>query len=397
MDNTQLIAVIAGLVGLLIGVGGVLAYNASQRGRVLQLADDTPDLPDGAAEVLGVIGRAYVLVDEVDGVVRANPSAYAYGLVRGHTLVHEDIVKMIAKVRRDGVVREGEFELPRGPVGQGFIVVHVRMAPLGGEHILILADDRTEITRTATMRRDFVANVSHELKTPVGAVGLLAEAIESAADDEVAVRHFTKRLAKESQRLAALVQDIIELSRLQSADVVQAGEEVDMSKLVSEAVDRTALIAGEKNIDIKVGGVKNAIVYGESDLLMTAVRNLIDNAIRYSPEGTTVGVGITDRNGLVSVTVTDQGPGIPADEQERVFERFYRLDSARARSTGGSGLGLSIVRHVMESHGGEVTLWSQPGQGSTFTLRLPRLESEEAQSVSSSGSSLEETSSVEGK
>ena len=397
MDHTQLIAVISGLVGLLIGVGGVLAYNASQRGRVLQLADDTPDLPEGAADVLGVIGRAYVLVDEVDGVVRANPSAYAYGLVRGHTLVHSDIVEMIADVRRDGVVREGEFELPRGPVGQGFIVVHVRMAPLGGEHILILADDRTEITRTATMRRDFVANVSHELKTPVGAVGLLAEAIESAADDEVAVRRFTKRLAKESQRLAALVQDIIELSRLQSADVVQAGEEVDMSKLVNEAVDRTALIAGEQDIEIKVGGVKNATVYGDSDLLMTAVRNLIENAIRYSPEGTTVGVGISDRNGLVSVTVTDQGPGIPADEQERVFERFYRLDSARARSTGGSGLGLSIVRHVMESHGGEVTLWSQPGQGSTFTLRLPRLESEEAQSVSSSGSSLEETSSVEGK
>ncbi|MDR7292964.1 sensor histidine kinase [Pseudoglutamicibacter albus] len=397
MDHTQLIAVISGLVGLLIGVGGVLAYNASQRGRVLQLADDTPDLPEGAADVLGVIGRAYVLVDEVDGVVRANPSAYAYGLVRGHTLVHSDIVEMIADVRRDGVVREGEFELPRGPVGQGFIVVHVRMAPLGGEHILILADDRTEITRTATMRRDFVANVSHELKTPVGAVGLLAEAIESAADDEVAVRRFTKRLAKESQRLAALVQDIIELSRLQSADVVQAGEEVDMSKLVNEAVDRTALIAGEQDIEIKVGGIQNATVYGESDLLMTAVRNLIDNAIRYSPEGTTVGVGISDRNGLVSVTVTDQGPGIPADEQERVFERFYRLDSARARSTGGSGLGLSIVRHVMESHGGEVTLWSQPGQGSTFTLRLPRLESEEEQSASSASSSLEEASSVEGK
>jgi two-component system sensor histidine kinase SenX3 len=219
-----------------------------------------------------------------------------------------------------------------------------------------------------------VANVSHELKTPVGAISLLSEAVDEAADDEVAVRRFAARLHKESARLAALVQDIIELSRLQGADVVMQGRPVDVNAVLAEAVDRNKLPAEGKRIKISLGGRSDAMVHGDPDLLMTAFRNLIDNAIRYSPEGTTVGVGVRSRDGLVQVSVTDQGPGIPQDEQDRIFERFYRVDAARSRQTGGTGLGLSIVKHVISNHGGEVTLWSQPGQGSTFTVRLPELE-----------------------
>jgi two-component system sensor histidine kinase SenX3 len=369
------IGLVAGLVGLALGTFGVLAFRVSEKQRrLLDLDAEEPALPAGAAEVLAVVGRAFVVVDAVDGVVRASPAAYAYGLVRGHTVVHKELLDMTAGVRRDGVILEKQLELPRGPLGQGTIIVQVRAAMLGEEYILLLADDRTEITRTEEIRNDFVANVSHELKTPVGAISLLAEALESSADDELAVRRFAKRMHKESGRLAALVQDIIELSRLQGASVTQQGGPVDINAVIAEAVDRSQLPAESKNISIVVGGRTGGKVFGDQDLLVTALRNLIDNAIRYSPPNTRVGIGVRSREGLISISVTDQGEGLSAEEQERVFERFYRVDAARSRHTGGTGLGLSIVKHVASNHGGEVTLWSQPGQGSTFTLRLPEME-----------------------
>ncbi len=373
MDPLSL-TLLAGLVGLALGVGGMAAFRASEAQRLRLLYEDEPSLPDGAAEVLSIIGRAYVILDAVDGVVRASPAAYAFGLVRGHTVVHSELLELTARVRRDGVIEQKQLELPRGPLGQGTIVVQARVAALGTEYILILADDRTEITRTEEIRNDFVANVSHELKTPVGAISLLAEAIDDAAEDEVAVRRFAQRMHKESGRLSALVQDIIELSRLQGADVVRRGKAVDVNSVISEAVDRNKLPAESKQIEIVVGGSVTAPVYGDRELLMTAFRNLIDNAIRYSPEGTRVGVGLRSRDGLVQVSVTDQGTGITPEEQERIFERFYRIDAARSRQTGGTGLGLSIVKHVVSNHGGEVTVWSQAGQGSTFTVRLPEME-----------------------
>lgn len=374
----MLIGLVAGLVGLALGTFGVLAYRVSERQRqLLDVDTEEPALPPGAAEVLAVVGRAFVVVDAVDGVVRASPAAYAYGLVRGHTVVHKELLDMTAGVRRDGVILEKQLELPRGPLGQGTIIVQIRAAMLGEEYILLLADDRTEITRTEEIRNDFVANVSHELKTPVGAISLLAEALESSADDELAVRRFAKRMHKESGRLAALVQDIIELSRLQGASVAQQGRPVDVNAVIAEAVDRSQLPAESKDIRIVVGGRTDAKVFGDQDLLVTALRNLIDNAIRYSPENTRVGIGVRSREGLVSISVTDQGEGLSPEDQERVFERFYRVDSARSRHTGGTGLGLSIVKHVASNHGGEVTLWSQPGQGSTFTLRLPEMEGQD--------------------
>ncbi|TDL38116.1 sensor histidine kinase [Arthrobacter nitrophenolicus] len=371
----MLIGLVAGLVGLALGTFGVLAFRVSEKQRqLLDIDAEELALPAGAAEVLAIIGRAFVVVDTVDGVVRASPAAYAYGLVRGHTVVHKELLDMTAGVRRDGVILEKQLELPRGPLGQGTIIVQVRAAMLGEEYILLLADDRTEITRTEEIRNDFVANVSHELKTPVGAISLLAEALESSADDEQAVRRFAKRMHKESGRLAALVQDIIELSRLQGASVIQQGGPVDVNAVIAEAVDRSQLPAESKNIRIVVGGRTEGKVFGDQDLLVTALRNLIDNAIRYSPANTRVGIGVRSREGLVSISVTDQGEGLTPEEQERVFERFYRVDAARSRHTGGTGLGLSIVKHVASNHGGEVTVWSQPGQGSTFTLRLPEME-----------------------
>ncbi|MFC7401969.1 sensor histidine kinase [Citricoccus sp. GCM10030269] len=356
----------------------MLAFRASERSRAVHLSVDEPSVPAGAAEVLSVIGRAYVLVDAVNGVVRANPSAYAFGLVRGHHLAREDLLALTDRVRSDGIIVDRKYELPRGPLGQGTLVVQLRIAPLADEYILLLADDRTEISRTEAMRHDFVANVSHELKTPVGAISLLAEAIDDAADDEDAVRRFAGRLSIESTRLAALVQDIIELSRLQGKDTVRAGQSVDLNTMVNEAVDRSRMQAEARQITIRVAGHVDSTVHGDPDQLMTALRNLIDNAVRYSPDGTTVGVGLKSVRGLAQVSVTDQGVGIPEDEQDRIFERFYRIDAARSRQTGGTGLGLSIVKHVISNHGGEVTVWSQLGRGSTFTVRLPQMEQSDA-------------------
>ena len=181
------------------------------------------------------------------------------------------------------------------------------------------------------------------------------------------------------------MQDIIELSRLQGSNVAKQGRAVDINTVVAEAVDRSQLPAESKNIDLVVGGHTDAMVYGDQDQLVTALRNLIDNAIRYSPENTRVGIGIRSKDGLVAVSVTDQGEGLSPEDQERVFERFYRVDAARSRHTGGTGLGLSIVKHVVANHGGEVTLWSRPGQGSTFTIRLPELEGQDLDGVADAG------------
>lgn len=374
MTDPVVVGVVCGLIGLVLGVLSMVAFRISERSRAVHLTVGEPSIPDGAAEVLSVIGRAYVVVDAVNGVVRANPSAYAFGLVRGHSLAHDELLELTDRVRADGIIVDRRYELPRGPVGQGILVVQLRVAPLADEYILVLADDRSEISRTEAMRHDFVVNVSHELKTPVGAISLLAEAIDGAADDEEAVRRFAGRLSVESTRLAALVQDIIELSRLQAKDTVRAGQPVDLNRVVSEAVDRSRLPAEARDIDIKVAGRIDSTVHGDPDQLMTALRNLIDNAVRYSPEGTTVGVGLKSVRGLAQISVTDQGVGIPEEEQDRIFERFYRIDAARSRQTGGTGLGLSIVKHVISNHGGEVTVWSQPGRGSTFTVRLPEME-----------------------
>lgn len=330
-----------------------------------------PQLPPGVRQVLSVLRSSAVVLDLADGVVEASPAAYAFGLVRGEELVHPELRQLAREVRRDGVIREAELALARGPLGQGQMVGFARVAALDGRHVLVLVEDRTEARRLEEIRRDFVANVSHELKTPVGALSLLSEAVVDAAEDPEAVRRFATRMQRESGRLSALVQEIIDLSRLQVADALLAPEQVCVDDVVAEAVDRCRLSAEAKHIDVVVGGEHGRTVYGNRDLLVTAVRNLVDNAVAYSDPDTRVGLGVRSGEGLVEISVTDQGIGIPSDDLGRVFERFYRVDPARSRATGGTGLGLSIVKHVVANHGGEVRVWSREGEGSTFTVRLP--------------------------
>lgn len=328
-----------------------------------------PALSDGASQVLAVIGRAYVVVDEVGGVVQASPGAYAMGLVRGHTVVSEQLAEMIRTARHRGIFSEQEAQVDRGE-GES-LVLDLRVAPVGDEYILVLADDRTEISRTQRVRNDFVANVSHELKTPVGAIGLLTEAIEEARDDPDAIDYFNSRLRQESLRLSALVRDIIELSHLQSTDVIARGTLVSADSLVTDAIDRNRLAAEAKSIVLKADLGFSGELYADPELLGTALHNLVENAVRYSPERTRVEIASVRRGDTLDISVTDQGTGIAEEEQGRIFERFYRVDAARSRQTGGTGLGLSIVKHIMAQHGGQVSVQSSPGEGATFTLSLP--------------------------
>ena len=371
-----LLAGLAGIVGILIGASAAMSYRASLREQLTPApANPNPLLPTGVADVLSVLRSSAVVLDRDDRVVRASPAAYSFGLVRNQALLSEDLLDLARRVRRDGEIREAQLELPRGRFGTASRSVLARVAPLSSSLILLLVEDHTEVRRADEVRRDFVANVSHELKTPVGAMALLAEALLDAADDPEAVRRFAGRVKHESDRLTRLVHDVIELSRLQGHDPLASPSLVSIDEVVAEVVDRNRLTAEARRVTLVCGGVRGVKVTGDARQLVTAIGNLVDNAVRYGPEGSRVAVA-TDLVGegpqaVVEISVTDEGPGIAEPERGRIFERFYRVDSARSRETGGTGLGLSIVKHVAAGHGGEATVWSAEGTGSTFTLRLP--------------------------
>ncbi|MCU1524221.1 MAG: two-component sensor histidine kinase [Microbacteriaceae bacterium] len=370
MDSTWLVP-LSLVFGVLTGAAivGVLVVSARRGKRAADVVSTA--VPDGIDQVIEALESAGVVLDPSNNVVKASPGAMAFGLVWNQALVHPELVALVDRVRRSGEPVTQELELARGPFGDANIYLFVRVAPLGVRYILLLAEDRTESYRLDDVRRDFVANISHELKTPIGAVGLLAEALQAASDEPDQVRRFAKRLTKEAERLARITQEIIELSRLQAADALTKPEVVDIDHVVAMAIDQNRVAADSNRVEIASGGDAGAEVYGDEPLLAVALHNLIANAIQYSPKGSRVGVGVSNADGIVEIAVTDQGIGIPEDERDRVFERFFRIDPARSRHTGGSGLGLSIVKHVVQNHGGDIRVWSQPGNGSTFTIRLP--------------------------
>jgi two-component system sensor histidine kinase SenX3 len=370
MDSTWLVLLSLAL-GLVVGAGFVaILYVAARRGaHAAEVA--SPAVPDGVDQVIDALESAGIVLDPSNNVIKASPGALSIGLVWNQALVHPHLVDLVDRVRRTGEPITEDCELARGPFGEANIHLSVRVARLGSRYILLLAEDRTESFRLENVRRDFIANISHELKTPIGAVGLLAEALDSASEDPDQVRRFAHRLSEESQRLARITQDIIELSRLQSADALTGAELVSVKQVITSAVDQNRVAAEARGIELAMRGDKKAEVYGDEALLVTAVHNLISNAIQYSPPGSRVGVGVRTVDGVVEIAVTDQGEGIPEDDLDRVFERFFRVDQARSRHTGGTGLGLAIVKHAVQNHGGEIRVWSQPGRGSTFTIRLP--------------------------
>lgn len=355
-----------------MGAVAVAAVRLSERQQTLIPPPTTPPaLPAGVADVLAVLSSIGIVLDSSDLVVNNSPSAVSYGLVRRGELVHEELRDIARQVRRDGVIREAEMQLPRGPMGRGQVSMRARVAPLGGAHVLLLLEDSTQARRLEQVRRDFVANVSHELKTPVGGLTLLAEAVLDAKEDPEAVERFAHRMQTESTRLTRLVKEIVDLSRLQVADTLHEPELVDIRAAVQEAIDHSRVGADAKGVEIADSCAPDLKVFGDEDLIVTAVRNLVGNAVTYSDPGGKVAVGGRQVDDIVEISVTDQGQGIPEADQARIFERFYRVDAARSRTTGGTGLGLAIVKHISANHGGDVTVWSEEGRGSTFTMRLP--------------------------
>ncbi|HLK75656.1 MAG TPA: ATP-binding protein [Streptosporangiaceae bacterium] len=362
---------------------GAARANRANRVRATSKASQPGRLPPGIASVLSVLSSSAVVVDSNDRVLRASSAARGFGLVKGDRLMVTELAALARQVRRDGEIREGEFEVP-GPGGR-VTSFAVRVAPLGaavggGGLVLVLAEDQTESRRVDEVKRDFVANTSHELKTPVGALALLAETIEDAADDAEAVRRFAGKMRQEAQRLTNLVQDLITLSRIQAVEPVPDPRPVELDMVVAEALDRCRMKANARGITLASTGTRALSVLGDEDLLVTALRNLLENAVAYSPERTRVVVSLKRANdGNAELSVIDQGIGIPERDLERIFERFYRVDPARSRATGGTGLGLAIVKHVMAAHNGRVTVRSVEGSGSTFTLFIPLRNAHEPQ------------------
>ncbi|MFB6609854.1 sensor histidine kinase [Agromyces sp. NPDC056379] len=373
MDSTW--SVLTALAfGIFLGAAFMIVLHMAERRGSSAAKVVAPTIPDGVDQVLDVLESAGVVLDPSNNVLRASPGALAMGLVRQQSLVHPELLELAASVRRGGEPLVDEVTVARGPFGDSTMRLHVRVARLGTRFVLLLAEDRTEAHRLDEVRRDFVANISHELKTPIASVSLLAEALDQAADEPEQVRRFAGRLSVEAARLAHITSEVIELSRLQARDALRPDRLVRVDRVIAAAVDQNRVVAGGKQVEVAVRASTKAEVYGDQALLIVAVHNLIANAIAYSNPGGRVGVGAKVDGDVVEIAVTDQGIGIEAEELERVFERFYRVDQARSRNTGGSGLGLSIVKHTVQNHGGDVRVWSQPGRGSTFMIRLPRAE-----------------------
>jgi two-component system sensor histidine kinase SenX3 len=358
-------------------------------GKQAIVTDRQPELSWLGRRSLDSLRVGVLVLDAADEPVLVNPAARAMGLLRAGgepgTIAAHPIVRTLAgQVRRTGVRREVELDLPRGRDGaQDPLGIHLRAVALGEGYVAVEAADVTEAHRVARVRRDFVANVSHELKTPIGALQLLAEALLDATDpatpgtsadpaeDVAAARRFAERIQHESTRLGRLVTELLELSRLQGAEPLPTPEPVAVDWVVAEALDRTRMAAAAKELEVDVTGERGLTVYGSDTQLATAVANLVENAVAYSAEETRVTVTTRSDDDYVAVVVADQGIGIPPGDLDRIFERFYRADQARSRSTGGTGLGLAIVKHIATNHGGRVDVQSTLGVGSTFTLRLP--------------------------
>ena len=331
--------------------------------------------------VVEALDQGVVVVDAEDRVVLLNPAARAMNIIDVDRLTFPDLVELADRARAQAQHLHRTVDLPIGRLGREPISLAVDAVPLVTEveqagAVGLLLSDMSEHRRLEAVRRDFVANVSHELKTPVGALTLLAEAVQDAADDPEGVARFAARMQHEGTRLARLVQELMELSRVQGAEPLPGDALVDVGRVLSEAVDRSRLLAEQANIGVLCRPEGELAVHGNETQLITAIGNLIDNAIAYSSPHTRVSVtsrAETDADGTawVAVSVTDQGIGIADADLDRVFERFYRVDPARSRATGGTGLGLAIVKHIATNHGGTVAVWSGVDSGSTFTIRLP--------------------------
>lgn len=368
-------AVVVALVAMALLLGGVAGFVVARRS--VAHAEPEYSAPPELARGLGPLTEAVervahgiIVVDGSGAVVYRNRVASQLSVARHSRALVEDCVQRLLAVARRGESCNEAVELFGPPAELFFVSVHP-FRDHSGTGAMAVVEDRSEIRRTETVRRDFVANISHELKTPIGALGLLAETIEGEGDPEV-MRRLAGRMVNESERAAGTIDDLLELSRIEFADDAEHTV-VAVDDVVREAVARITNAAEQAGVVIETDVVGRLTVQGDARQLVSALFNMLDNAVKYSSRGSAIQVRVElDEGGdNASVSVADQGIGIPRSSVERVFERFYRVDGARARNTGGTGLGLAIVRHVVSNHGGEVLLDSTEGRGSVFTMVLP--------------------------
>ena len=371
----------SGVVGLVLG--GLLTWlilHAVERSRhpIDTLATDievmvvTPELKRALAQV----GGAAAVIGPHDEVLHSTVSARSMNIVRGSRIIEETALGIVRESRQRSTELCRDIDVPGTATGRTAQHLTVRVGPLDAHgNIVLVVDDRAPLLRVEQTRRDFVANISHELKTPIGAIAILSEAVEGAADDPEAVRHFAGRLNKETARVSEMVSQIINLSRLQSDQPMMTPQQVDVCHVLADAVERNRELADSREVNLVVKAEPDLEIQGDPAQLTDAVSNLIHNAIVYSNPRARVAVSsrlVHDVDGdRADIAVADNGIGITDEDQRRIFERFYRVDYARSRDNGGTGLGLSLVKHIAQAHGGSVDVWSKVGQGSTFTLSIP--------------------------
>lgn len=375
---STVVALIALALG--VGIGAGLAPRILERRQRRGITQSGITVSQMLQHVVSLAPIGMIVVDGLRDVVFINERATELGLVRNR-LLDDRAWRAAQHTLTTGEDVEVDLSPPRRPAtGRSGLSVRGHVRPLSDQDprfAVIYLDDQSEQARMEASRRDFVANVSHELKTPVAAMGVLAEALLESADDPETVQRFGEKILTESRRLANMVGELIELSRLQGAEPLPELAAVDVDSVVSEAISRHKVAADSADITVTTDAPSGFQVMGDQTLLVTALANLISNAIAYSPNASKVSISRCRRGDNIEIAVTDRGIGIARADQERVFERFFRVDKARSRATGGTGLGLAIVKHVAANHNGSIRLWSQPGTGSTFTLSIPAYTDDE--------------------
>ena len=366
------------ILGMLLGalLGGTTIYFLVKPKS--QPEQQSPTLNSSRNLILKLIQSLPDIVIWVDG---DNKIKYASEVALSLNIAREDKIQIDALETLISMARKIDEPLikkvkAKRPLGIAKLNLDTWVMRLERGEVLLWAQNNSVVSRVETMRRDFVANISHELKTPVGALSLLAEAIEESGKDSESIQKFAKRIGPETKRLTNVIRDIIDLSQVQSDDPLASANPVEVDRVINDAVDAVQLLADLNNVEIAQVNEPDVKIVGDEYQLVMAIRNLLTNAITFSPASSRITVGAKLKDGVVEITVSDQGIGISLENQSRIFERFYRVDPARSRSTGGTGLGLAIVKHVCENHGGEVSVWSVPGQGSTFTMKFPQMEEE---------------------
>jgi two-component system sensor histidine kinase SenX3 len=322
--------------------------------------------------VLNSLNRESIVLDSSGKIIFETSKTSLLNLVSEGKVTSEELSALVRVVRRTGKSQEGSIEVARGPIGKGkreLQITATLISPDGA--VLILVDDEGEKQRVDAVRRDFITNISHELKTPIQALTLNSDALLEVKNEPDKVILFANKIKTQANRLNDLVQEIINLSKLQDSDPLDMADQVEVIDVINEAVDQCEAVAEARNVLIDIGEVDNSTVIGNHNQLVMAVHNLVENAINYSSDKTRVTISTKVDSQIIEILVKDQGIGIADENLDRIFERFYRVDPARSRATGGTGLGLSIVKHVVKNHGGEVKVWSAPGVGSTFAIRLP--------------------------